>query len=287
MSREPTPEEAVRIAAADSALEEDPDDVARLVAAARVREDIWRYAEAVSLYGRAMARAPERYDLPLARGHRLIRLRSLDEAMTELDRALVLDPTGFNTAYLRGLTLYLQGRFREAARVYRECLALAGFSIVGTPEGDPRQCAHLGTDPASRVAMTAWAVRAHRRAGEEGAARDLLEALPAEVDTDALDGPFPEYEESPIVPGDNSHYWALLRYFRGGLPVDSLMNRERWGGQWPTVAYGVAAWWLADGEEEKARVLLEEIVDDPNWARLGHVAAEADLVRLLGEDPSS
>jgi hypothetical protein len=31
-----------------------------------------------------------------------------------------------------------------------------------------------------------------------------------------------------------------------------------------------------------ARALLEEIVADPNWARLSHVAAEADLLRLKG-----
>lgn len=280
MSRVPSPEEAATLASVDAALARNPNDVERLVAAARIREDVWRFSEAVNLYARAMARAPEDYEPPLQRGHRLIRLRSLREALAELDQARTLDPTGFNTAYLRAVTLYFQGRFAEAARQYQECLDLGGAEVPEPLTGDPRQCAHTGSDPASRIAMTAWAVRAYRRAGQDAEARRLLSDVPREVDEDALDGPFPQYEGSPIIPGDNSHYWAMLRYFRGDLPVDSLLDQERWGPQWATVAYGVAAWWLADGREEDARPLLEEIVADPNWARLGHVAAEADLVRL-------
>ena len=280
MSREPTAEQATALAEADRAVFRDRNDVEALVRSARIREDVWRFNEAVDLYARAMARAPDDFEPPLQRGHRLIRLRSLREALAELDRARELDPTGFNTSYLRAKTLYLQGRFAEAAEQYQECLDRGGEEVPEPLEGDPRQCAHTASDPASRIAMTAWAVRAYRRAGQDDQARRLIEELPREVDPDALDGPFPQYEGSPIVPGDNSHYWAMLRFFRGDLPVDSLMDQERWGPQWATVAYGVAAWRLADGREDEARPLLEEIVDDPNWARLGHVAAEADLVRL-------
>ena len=43
---------------------------------------------------------------------------------------------------------------------------------------------------------------------------------------------------------------------------------------------GIAVWHLVEGNQAKAITLLHEIVDEPFWARLGHVAAEADLIRL-------
>ena len=46
------------------------------------------------------------------------------------------------------------------------------------------------------------------------------------------------------------------------------------------LAYGVAVWRLVEGDRDGAVALLREIVEEPYWARLGHVAAEADLIRL-------
>mgnify|MGYP001027008253 FL=1 len=129
-------------------------------------------------------------------------------------------------------------------------------------------------------------MRALRQAGREGEARALLAALPAHLDVEALDGPFPQYAGSPIVPGDNLHYWCVLRFYRGDASAGELLDPKAWGEQWPTVAHGVAAWWMVEGRKAEARALLEEIVADPHWARLGHVAAEADLGRLRGGDPA-
>lgn len=283
--RSATPEQSDRIERADAALALRPDDVERLIAAARVREDVWRYDEAVVLYGRAMAIDGRDYRLPLCRAHRLIRLRALDLALTDLDLAKTLDPTGFNTSYLRGLTLYLMGRFDDAVSEYGGCLDRGiGEADVGSMPsvGDPRQCVVVARDPASRVALTAWLVRALARAGRRREAQEQLEALPSTWPEGGL-GPSALYPGSPIVPDDNVHYWALLRYYRGDVDQRSIVDAARGGEQFPTVAYGVAAWALAFGEEASARRLLEEIVADSHWARLGHVAAEADLVRLADE----
>ena len=254
------------------------------MAAARAREVVWRYGEAVELYGRAMQRSPDDYRLPLCRAHRLIRLRSLDSALEDLDRAKTLDPTGFNTAYLRGLTLYLLGRWDEAAGEYGRCLSLAetptGDIDGAVVVGDPRQCALVAADPASRVALTSWHARALGRAGRRDAVRQLLRTLPDRIDSVDLDGPSSRYVGSPIVPDDNAHYWTILRYYRGDLSATQLLDGARGGEQWPTLAYGVAAWHLVAGDGEAARQLLEDIVADGHWARLGHVAAEADLLRL-------
>lgn len=288
--RDPTPGEATRLSAADAALRERPDDIEAMVAAARAREVVWRYGEAVELYTRAMALRPDDYRLPLCRAHRLIRLRSLDAALADLDRAKTGDPTGFNTAYLRGLTLYLMGRWDDATAEYGRCLATPGLdadSARGTPVvGDPRQCGLIATDAASRVAMTSWQARALGRAGRHGEWQALLRSLPEQIAPADLDGSSSPYPDSPIVPDDNAHYWTILRYYRGDLSASQMLDGTD-GEQWPTLAYGVAAWHLVEGDALAARPLLEDIVADWHWARLGHVAAEADLLRLGGSPMST
>jgi hypothetical protein len=70
---------------------------------------------------------------------------------------------------------------------------------------------------------------------------------------------------------------------RGLLEEEEILDREKLQGQWPTVAYGVAVYHILEGNQEKAVSLLQQIVDEPYWARFGHVAAEADLIRLKQE----
>ena len=49
------------------------------------------------------------------------------------------------------------------------------------------------------------------------------------------------------------------------------------------VGYGVANWYLVNGERERALELMREIVAGPSWAAFGRIASEADLARLESE----
>jgi tetratricopeptide (TPR) repeat protein len=146
------------IEAASRRLAEAPGEVGRLVAAARARDPVWRYAEAIDLYTRALATRPDDWRLLVSRGHRLIRLRRLDEARADLERAVALDPYGFNSHYLLALTRYLQREFDAAADAYGHMTALAADrdalarAAAGTVPGDPRHCMVMATDVHSRVA---------------------------------------------------------------------------------------------------------------------------------------
>jgi len=281
---QPNKAQEARILRADEALSLDPENVELILEAASAREDVWRYNEAVDLYGRGLAVAPNDYRLYLGRAHRLIRLRHFDAALDDLDRAVQLDPYGFNSAYLRGLTYYLLGRFEAAADEYARCMSLARDSAAvasggtGALPGDPRHCMFVATDPQSLVAITAWRYRALRRAGRHGEALLLLEVVPDSLTL--LEGGLPEYAASIIQPGNNEHYRNLILFYKGLVSEESLLDKERWGPQWSTVAYGVAAWRLVEGDTTAALRLLREIVAEPYWARLGHVAAEIDLANL-------
>jgi tetratricopeptide (TPR) repeat protein len=272
---------AARIAAADSALAREPDNVDFIVEAGLAREGPWRYNESIALYTRGLRIAPDDYRLWLNRAHRLIRLRAFDLALRDLDRAAELDPRGFNTAYLRALTYYLMGRFDEAAGEYRRCLDLAADTAspaqTANVPGDPRSCMVIATDPSSRISITAWQYRALRLAGRSDEAAALLATV---SDTIRLDPSTSDsYAATTIRPNTNDHYYQTLLYYRG-LRTEAELLAMPWGEQWSTVAYGVAIWHMLEGRRDRALELLREVVRQPYWARLGHVAAEADLIRL-------
>jgi tetratricopeptide (TPR) repeat protein len=282
--QEATGDEAERIRRADEALAADPNNVDLLVEAALAREDVWRYKEAIELYTKGIAVAPDDYRFYLGRAHRLIRFRRFAEALDDLNRSFEHDPYGFNTAYLRGLVHYLQGDFDAAADEYGRCMALAQdenvLELVANDKvpGDPRHCMLIATDDRTRVAITVWRYRALRRAGRDEEAAQLLETVTQGV---SLMDPGPdEYQGSIIKPDSNEHYYRTLLFYKGHLTEDEILDKEELEGQWSTVAYGVAVFHLVEGRTDQAVALLREISSEPYWARLGHVAAETDLTRL-------
>ena len=136
----------------------------------------------------------------------------------------------------------------------------------------------IASDPASRVAITAWRYRALRRAGHHDEAARLLATIPADLD---LSGAGSGYGSSTIRPDlENVHYFETLLFYRGLRTETRVLDRAKYGEQWATLAYGVAVWKPIEGDREAAIRLLRDVVAEPSWARLGHVAAEADLLRL-------
>ncbi|NJR42571.1 MAG: rhomboid family intramembrane serine protease, partial [Akkermansiaceae bacterium] len=46
------------------------------------------------------------------------------------------------------------------------------------------------------------------------------------------------------------------------------------------IGYGVANWYLTEGNDARAREMMEKLVASSGWAGFGVIAAEADLARL-------
>lgn len=282
----PAPDQQARIDAATEAWSHARDSVPLAMEAAAAHEAVWQYREAVRVYDRALVTHPDDWRLHLGRAHRLLRLRRLGAAEAELERVLGLDPEGFNGHYLLGFARYVQGDFAGAAEVYQRCRAMA---LAGGPEdaaGDPRSCFDVAADPASRVALTSWLYRALVRQGRLSEAARLVDELPdAPPLSDLADELYPG---TPIRPGNNTHYYLTLLFFAGRMSEEEVLDDPRVSeGQWPTVAYAVAAWHLAQGDSARADTLLARITARPEWARLGHVAAEMDFVRLRLRRPAS
>ena len=253
---------------ADRALAEAVEDVNLLIASGRVRRNYWQYKQAIELYSRAIELAPEDWRPYRFRGHRYISLRDFDAAVADLEIARDLAPLNWDVAYHLGLAYFLAGRFPDASDEYLRCLGLAeDAEAVGAQGESFRSCAQNSDDEDSRVAMTEWAVRAALRSGREEVAATLLAGIP--------DG---------LEIGENLPYYHDLLFYKGLMTAEELLNP---GPDRPyrreTVGFGVANWYVAQGDTASAIQLLEELVQDTHWPGFGRIAAEAELYRLTRE----
>lgn len=253
------------LAGAQAAWEADPNETNTIWLGRRLAY-LQRYPEALAIYELGLRRFPDSYRLLRHKGHRHISRREFDLAIDALSRAWALMPknvtetepdgipnargiplsnTQFNVLYHLALAHYLKGDYAAAAGVWEECL-------------------DYSPNPDLLVATTDWLwmslVRLDRR--EEAAA--LLEAITPELE---------------II--ENDAYLKRLRMYRGELAPEALLetSADDRALALATQGYGVANWYLVNGEPEKAAAMWEEIRATGSWAAFGYIAAEVDAAR--------
>ncbi|MGI9628372.1 MAG: tetratricopeptide repeat protein [Longimicrobiales bacterium] len=259
------PDTSGQVAEADLALAGAPDDVELLIAAARVRRNVWQYRQAMELYTKAMELAPDDWRPYRYRGHRHISVREFDQAVVDLEEARERAPLNWDVSYHLGLAYFLVGEFGDAADEYLRCMDMNDDADAQAAQADDfRSCSQNAEDPESRVAMTEWAVRALLRDGRSDEAQTLLDGIP---------------EDLPI--SVNVAYYHDLLFYKGLKTEEELLNPPEDGPyRLETVGMGVANWHIAHGEPEQARDILEVLVADPWWPGFGRIAAEVELSRL-------
>ena len=199
LSQATTPEQAAAIEEARRALAAEPGDAERVIVLGRALSEVWRYREAIEVYGRAIDQHPENPLLYRHRGHRYISLRDFERAEADLERAASLasaspgklgaGPT-FDIWYHLGLARYLQRDFAGAAEAYLACRnAIA--------EGDDESRVDESMVDESMVAVSHWLYMSLRRAGRDAEAAAVLEPIHAGMTVD-----------------ENRAYYELLRLYR-------------------------------------------------------------------------
>lgn len=223
-----------------------------------------RYREAVEIFSSGIDRFPEDARFYRHRGHRWITLRRFDRAVEDLSRAAELvegepdriEPDGLPNArniptstlqsniwYHLGLAHYLRGELEQALAAYRR-----GMEVWRNPDG--------------LVSMTYWLTMTLRRLGRHEDAARFLEPIHSDLD---------------VI--ENHSYHRLLLMARGELTPEELLSGDGSALDDATVGFGVAAWLLDTGRQERAQELLRRIVESPEWAAFGFIAAEAELAR--------
>ena len=257
------------IAKANAALAADPKNVDLLIAAARAHDVALQFDASIALYTRAIEMAPNDVRGYRFRGHRYVSTRKFDLAVKDLERALSLAPSSFDVVYHLGLAYFLSARFPEAAKTYQSCLDRKTPG-TGLPAGW-RDCAALSAatdrDDESRIAVSDWLYRSLGRAGRAGEAKILLSGIP--------DG---------LAIKENEAYYRALLFYKGARTEAQVLPDEAFKeNTGVTAGYGLANFYLAEGQTAKACALLRRLVEDgAHWNAFGFIGAEADLTRANG-----
>jgi tetratricopeptide (TPR) repeat protein len=252
------------LAEARAALDRDPADPDRLIWVGRRTAYLGRYREAIAIYSTGIERHPDDARFYRHRGHRYISVREFDNAMADLERAAALiagqpdqvEPDGqpnargiptstlqSNIWYHLALARYLSRNFTGAADAWS-----AARSTVDNPD--------------NLVAASNWLYLALRRSGRDADARAVLDAIRADLD---------------VI--ENTSYHALLLLYKGERDAEELVASATDGASGSAVRYGVGAWLLLEGREEEARRIWRDMVEQPDWASFGHIAAERELAQ--------
>jgi tetratricopeptide (TPR) repeat protein len=262
ITAEQRPELEENLKKAEEDYARDPKNADHIIWLGRRLGYLHRYHEAVDAFTKGIELYPDNPWFYRFRGHRYITLRDFDEAVADLTKAAALirgkadeeEPSGvggspstlhFSVWYHLGLAHYLKGDFQRAIDAYLECMKVS-------------------TDDESKVATSDWLYMAYRRAGKDAEAAKVLE---------------PVREGMPIE--ENTAYYQRLLMYKGLVKPDAVLNPEKAEPlQVATQGYGVANWYLYNGDKARAREVLEKVVAVGYWPAFGHIAAEVELKRL-------
>jgi tetratricopeptide (TPR) repeat protein len=251
------------LAAARAAYEADPHDADAIIWLGRRLAYLGRYRDAIDVFSEGISKFPEDARMYRHRGHRFITTRQFARAITDLEQATLLvsgrpdevepdgQPNPYNTPvgtlqsniwYHLALAHYLRHDFRRALPAWQRSLELSANDDMV-------------------VAGSDWLYMTLRRLGRPEEAARVLEPINAEM---------------RIL--ENHAYHRRLLMYKGLLPADSLMPSDTEDAvQLATYGYGLANWYLVNGDSYTAETLFRRILQGPNWAAFGYIAAEAEV----------
>jgi tetratricopeptide (TPR) repeat protein len=224
-----------------------------------------RYRDSIEWFSARIADFPNSAKLLRHRGHRYITIREYDRAVADLSRASVLikgtkdevEPDGMpnaknvpltslhsNVWYHLALAQYLKGDFAAALSACDEGMKLSN-------------------NPDRVVSQTYWRYLCLRKLGRDAEARKCLDAITADIE---------------LI--ENHAYHRLLLVFKGALTADDVLKGDAGEIGNPTMAFGLGAFAIANGDKAKARALFEKATSSGSWAAFGFIAAEAELKRF-------
>jgi tetratricopeptide (TPR) repeat protein len=232
------------VSEAEKKLAEDPQNIELLIALGRAQASVWRYRDAIATYTRGLAIDPKQAMLYRHRGHRYITLRMFDKAVKDLEMAAKLNDRDFDIWYHLGLAHYLRGDFKNAAKAYERCRAVA--------EKDD-----------SLIAVSDWLYMTYRRQEKDYEAAQVLERITMNLKVE-----------------ENKSYYDRLLMYKGIKRESEIVNDKMTDLEIATIGYGIGNWHFCNGDKVKARAMFQKITDGKYWPAFGFIAAETELKRM-------
>ncbi|HSE38939.1 MAG TPA: tetratricopeptide repeat protein [Blastocatellia bacterium] len=238
------PDEKGIVADAQKKLEADPKNIELIIALGRAQATVWRYRDAIATYTRGIAIDPSNAMLYRHRGHRYITTRQFDKAVADMERAAKLNDKDFDIWYHLGLAYNLKGRFEAAAAAYEKAYAVSDKDD-------------------SRIAASDWLYMSYRRAGDKTKAARALARITPDMKVE-----------------ENKSYFDRLMLYKGLKKENEILNDKMTDLEIATVGYGIANWYLYNGDKVKAKELFQRITSGKYWPAFGFIAAETELARM-------
>lgn len=252
------------LAAAAASLQKAPKDPDALIWVGRRTAYLGRYRDAIKVFTDGIAQHPDDARFYRHRGHRFITVREFDRAIADLEKAAALtkgqpdqiEPDGqpnargiplttlqSNIRYHLALAYYLKGDFAKAAPVWQQ----ARDSVNNAD---------------NLVSASYWLYLTLRRLNRIEDAGRVLERITPDL---------------PVI--ENGSYHSLLLLFQGVRSEADLLTALTGGASGAAVLYGVGAWHLINERRPQAEKIFRGLVDGPDWAPFGVIAAEAEVAR--------
>ncbi len=225
-----------------------------------------QYEEAIRIFSEGIEKFPTDARFYRHRGHRYITLRKFGQAVKDLEKAAKLiegtadsiEPDGIPNAqnipvstlhsniwYHLGLAYYVQHNYPAAYKAFIRCRAAV-------------------SNADNLVSSTHWLYMIQRRMGNAEEAANVLGLIPP---------------PTPVI--ENQSYEKLCEFYKGLIPIDSLLPGEMAAAASDAVSYGIANWYFYSEDKETSETLLREIVAGDAWNSFGYIAAESDLIRYF------
>ncbi|MGB5498545.1 MAG: tetratricopeptide repeat protein [Maribacter sp.] len=263
---EPTEELILKYEEAKIDFENNPNNVENIIWFGRRAAYLGQYEKAIAIYTDGITKFPKVSRLYRHRGHRYISIRKYELAIKDLDKASTLIegqenemeadgmPNAMNIPvsskhgniwYHLGLAYYLNHDYENAYHAYLKCRA-------------------SGNNDDNIVSSTHWLYMIQRRLGNEELAIEMLE---------------PITDKANII--ENKSYYNLCKFYKGLIPMDSLINTKKGNPSSDAVLYGLANWHFYNNDKKKADKLMQEMMDSKAWSSFGYLAAESDLIKYF------
>lgn len=260
---EPTEKMLDQYEKAKKDFESDPDNLNNFIWYGRRTAYLGKYEEAIIIFSKGIEKFPTDPHLYRHRGHRYISIRKFDKAINDLEYASELiqgteneiEPDGMPNAmnipvstlhgniwYHLGLAYYLEHNYEQAFEAYLKCReTVDNYDNI--------------------VSSTHWLYMIQRRMRNTELAEKMLD---------------------PIHLGDsvieNTDYYDLCKFYKGLIPIESFKSTKEDSPSSNAIKYGIANWYFYNGEKEKARKMMDELLTSKSWSSFGYIAAESDLI---------
>ncbi len=247
--------------------ETDPDNIENIIWYGRRLAYLGQYKDAIRIYSIGLDINPQSYRLLRHRGHRYITIREFDLAIEDLQKAVFYarnaqnstEPDGlpnrknipltndkFNIWYHLGIAYYLKGNYDKAISSFKHCLEYVDNDDL-------------------LVANIDWFYMTYQKIGNTTAAKELLTSVDKRM---------------RII--ENYSYQDRLQLYLGNSDASDLIDQaqDEDSSLDPTLAYGVANWYLYNGKLAEGKSTLDRILLHHAWDSFGYIAAEVDKVSI-------